>query len=200
MGRGFFAVFIYCQALTLIVGSIIMISNKAKGLSGSTHVAHSQKLMDESTERYHHSCLSAGLIIKKTGKVQDIGHVDFVVNGETVDLKGLKNSSREGKILLEFLNVNGKTGWCNENGTPLWVAFDFGAFFLHVKNVDLYNLAKKKCDLRETVSRVSDCLYKGYRRRGRKDLMSMVLLKDVLESCEHWFLPYAKYSMPMESV
>ena len=65
-----------------------MISNKAKGLSGFNHVAHTQKLIDESTERYHHSCLSAGLIIKKTGKAQDIGHVDLVVNGETVDLKG----------------------------------------------------------------------------------------------------------------
>ena len=113
-----------------------MISDKAKGLSGLSHVAHTKKLMDESTKRYHHSCLSAGLTIKKTGKAQDIGHVDFVVNGETVDLKGLKNSTREGKILLEFLNVNGKTGWCNENGTPLWIAFDFGAFFLHAKNVD----------------------------------------------------------------
>jgi hypothetical protein len=177
-----------------------MISNKAKGLSGSTHVAHSQKLMDESLERYHHSCLVANLTIKKTGKKQDIGHVDFVVNGETVDLKGLKNSTREGKILLEFLNVNGKKGWCNENGTPLWVAFDLGAFFLHAKNVDLYNLAKEKCDLRETVTRVDACLHKGYRRKGRKDLMSMVLLKDVLEHCEHWFLPYAKYQVPIETV
>ena len=57
-----------------------MISNKAKGLSGSSHVAHTKKLMDESTKRYHHSCLSAGLTIKKTGKMQDIGHVDFIVD------------------------------------------------------------------------------------------------------------------------
>ena len=177
-----------------------MISNKAKGLSGFNHVAHTQKLIDESRERYHHSCLSAGVIIKKTGKAQDIGHVDFVVNGETVDLKGLKNSTREGKILLEFLNVNGKTGWCNENGTPLWVAFDFGAFFLHAKNVDLYNLAKQKCNLRETVDKVDQCLYKGYRRKGRKDMMSMVLLKDVLNDCEHWFLPFSEYEIPMDKV
>ena len=156
--------------------------------------------MDESTERYHGSCLSAGLTIKKATKKQDIGHVDFIINGETVDLKGLKNSTREGKILLEFFNVRGKTGWCNEKGTPLWVAFDLGAFFLHVKNIDLYNLAKEKCDLRDTVNRVDECLYKGYRRKGRKDLMSMVLLKDVLESCEHWFLPYAKYQIPLEEV
>jgi hypothetical protein len=156
--------------------------------------------MDESIERYQHSCLSATLSIKKATKKQDIGHVDFVVEGETVDLKGLKNSTREGKILLEFLNVTGKTGWCNENGTPLWIAFDFGAFFLHVKNIDLYNLAKEKCNLRDTVGRVDSCLYKGYRRKGRKDLMSMVTLKDVLENCEHWFLPYAKYQIPIEEL
>ena len=177
-----------------------MISDKARGLSGSKHVAHTQKLMDESTERYHHSCLSAGLTIKKATKKQDIGHVDFVVEGETVDLKGLKNSTREGKILLEFLNVLGKTGWCNENGTPLWIAFDFGAFFLHAKNADLFNLAKDKCDLRDTVYKVNECLYKGYRRKGRKDLMSMVTLQDVLTECEHWFLPYSKYQLPMEEV
>ena len=84
-----------------------MISDRAKSLSGASHVAHTKKLIDESVERYHHSCLCYDLKIKKTGKQQDIGHVDFIVNGETVDLKGLKNSTREGKILLEFLNVNG---------------------------------------------------------------------------------------------
>ena len=175
-------------------------SDKARGLSGSKHVAHTQKLMDESTERYQHSCLSAGLVIKKATKKQDIGHIDFVIEGETVDLKGLKNSTREGNILVEFVNVIGKTGWCNATGTPLWIAFDFGAFFLHVKNIDLYTLAKEKCNMEERVTRVGDCLYKLYTRKNRKDLMSMVLLKDVLENCEHWFLPYAKYRIPIEEV
>tara|TARA_R100001377_G_scaffold57439_1_gene34272 strand:- start:686 stop:1225 length:540 start_codon:yes stop_codon:yes gene_type:complete len=177
-----------------------MISNKAKGLSGSSHVAHTKKLMCESTQRYHHSCLSAGLTIKKTGKMQDIGHVDFIVDGETVDLKGIKNSMREGRVLLEFTNVNGKTGWCNEKGTPVWIAFDVGAFFLHVKNIDLFNLAKEKCDLKDRVTKVSDCLYKGYQRNGRKDWMSMVLLSDVLSQCNHWFLPYQEYDLPIEKV
>ena len=175
-----------------------MISDKAKGLSGLSHVAHTKKLMDESTKRYHHSCLSAGLTIKKTGKTQDIGHVDFVVNGETVDLKGLKNSTREGKILLEFLNVNGKTGLCNENGTPLWVAFDFGAFFLCAKNEDLYDLTQDICDLKDKVTNIKDSLWKGYTRKNRKDLMTSVLLQDVLDDCEHWFLPYKQYRAPME--
>ena len=119
---------------------------------------------------------------------------------DEIDLKGLKNSTREGKVLLEFLNVNGKEGWCNEKGIPTWIAFDFGAFFLHAKNADLFNLAKDKCDLRDTVYKVNECLYKGYRRKGRKDLMSMVTLQDVLDGCEHWFLPYSKYQLPIEEV
>ena len=178
-----------------------MMSNKAKGLSGSSHIAHTKKLMDESVKRYQHSCLSAGLDIKKTGKQQDIGHVDFVVNGETVDLKGIKNSTREGKILLEFLNVRGKSGWCNEKGTPMWIAFDFGAFFLHVKNIELFNLAKEKCKLKDLAKNINDCLYKGYRRSGRKDLMSMVTLKDVLAGCPSaWYLPYQEYEIPIKKV
>ena len=175
-----------------------MISNKAKGLSGLTHVAHTKKLMDESVKRYHHSCLSAKLSIKKTGKAQDIGHVDFVVDGETVDLKGLKNSTREGKILLEFLTVQGKTGWCNENGTPLWIAFDFGAFFLCVRNTHLRELVENKCDWTDEVSKINDALYKGYTRKDRKDLMTVVTLFDVLNTCEHWFLPYQEHRSPME--
>ena len=177
-----------------------MISNKAKGLSGSSHVAHPKNIMCDSTQRSHHSCLSAGLTIKKTGKMQDIGHVDFIVDGETVDLKGIKNSMREGRILLEFTNVNGKTGWFNDKGTPVWIAFDVGAFFLHVKNIDLFNLAKDKCNLKDRVTKVSDCLYKGYQRNGRKDWMSMVLLSDVLSQCNHWFLPYQEYDLPIEKV
>jgi hypothetical protein len=54
--------------------------------------------------------------------------------------------------------------------------------------------------LRETVYRVNECLYKGYTRKGRKDLMSMVTLQDVLADCEHWYLPYAKYQLPLEKV
>jgi hypothetical protein len=76
-----------------------------------------------------------------------------------------------------------------------------GAFFLHVKNSDLYQLAKKKCDLRDTVTKVNECLYKGYRRKGRKDLMSMVNLQDVfIADCEHWILPYQEYDLPIDSV
>ena len=55
---------------------------------------------------------------------------------------------------------------------------------------DTLHLAKDKCNLRDKAYKFNDCLYKGYQRRGRKDWMSMVKLQDVLNGCEHWFLPH----------
>jgi len=178
-----------------------MISNKAKSLSSAGHINQSFKAGTEGQQRFYDSCRALNKEIKKTSKSDDIvNHTDFVVDGQTFDVKGLKKTQKEGKILLEIKNVQGKMGWCNHELKPEWIAFDFGAFFLHVKNADLFNLAKEKCDLRDTVYRVNECLYKGYRRKGRKDLMSMVTLQDVLNGCEYWFLPYAKYQLPLEEV
>ena len=99
------------------------------------------------------------------------------------------------------MNVVGKTGWCNQKGTPMWIAFDFGAFFLHAKNIELFNLGKDKCNLRDPAKNINDCLYKGYRRAGRKDMMSMVTLKDVLAGCPSvWYLPFQEYDVPIKTV
>ena len=35
-------------------------------------------------------------------------------------------------------------------------------------------------------------------RKDRKDLMTVVTLFDVLNTCEHWFLPYQEHRSPME--
>lgn len=166
-------------------------SDRAKGMSGNRHISKTAQLNKRSIERYLISCEKAGKTLESASAKQDIHqHTDYIVDGETVDLKALKESARDGLVLLEFKNVNGKSGWCNPEGTPTWIAFDFGGFFLHAKNIDLYNLAQEKCDFDTSVSRFNQCLYKAYTRRNRKDLMSMVKLQDVLNNCEHWFLPY----------
>jgi hypothetical protein len=54
--------------------------------------------------------------------------------------------------------------------------------------------------MHDKVTKVSDSLYKGYQRNGRKDWMSMVTLADVLADCENWFLPYQEYDIPIEKV
>jgi hypothetical protein len=164
------------------------LSDKAKSISSSYHIKKSYKIGSSGEIRYYESCKYAKLKINKTNKNDDMNHVDFIVNNTTVDVKGLKISHKLGNILLEIKNVQGYDGWCSEKG-PEWIAFDFGAFFLHAKNSDLIQLYKKLCNLNNKTTNPYDCLYKSYTRSGRKDLMTMVTLKDVLNNCEHCFLP-----------
>jgi hypothetical protein len=42
-------------------------------------------------------------------------------------------------------------------------------------------MGEKLCDLGDRVSVGRDALYKGYQRRGRKDLLSIVKMSDVLK-------------------
>jgi hypothetical protein len=97
--------------------------------------------------------------------------------------------------LVEIKNVQGKDVWCSKSGPEL-IVFDFGAFFLHVNNADLSSLVSKKCNLKTMVSKADDALYKGYSRKDRKDLMTIVSLTDVIKECEHWFLPSEPYREP----
>ena len=101
------------------------------------------------------------------------------------------------KVVLEIKNVQGEMGWCNGEQKPAWIAFDYGAFFLCAKNDDLFDLANT-CDWTDKVTNFKDSLYKGYTRKGREDLMTTVYLYDILNTCEHWFLPYEEYRSPME--
>jgi hypothetical protein len=174
-----------------------MISNKAKGMSSHAHIKRSWSVGEDGQQKYYQSCKAAGLDVKKATDRQDMQHIDFVVDGKTVDVKGLKDTHKQGKILLELKNVQGKDGWCSLSG-PNEISFDFGAFFLHVKNTDLIKLVKKKCDLTKTVSKISDALYKSYSRKDRNDLMTVVSLTDVIKSCEHWYLPNNPYYPPMD--
>ena len=175
-----------------------MISRKAQGMSSAAHIYKSQQTGQSGERRFYDSCKAAKKHIKKTGAATDMKHIDFVVDGKTYDVKGLKDSTKEGNILLELKNVQGKNGWCNKEETPEWIAFDMGGMFLCAKNKDLYEASVALCDLNDTVNKAKDCLYKGYTRKDRKDLMTMIKIADVLNSCECYFLPYKEYRQPME--
>jgi len=171
-----------------------MISNKAKSLSSVGHINQSIKAGTEGQQRFYDSCRELGKDVKKASKADDIAnHTDFIVDGQSYDVKGLKKSQKEGNVLLEIKNVQGRMGWCNHELKPEWIAFDFGAFFLCARNTHLRELAENKCDWTDEVSSIENALYKGYTRKNRKDLMTVVTLYDVLNSCEHWFLPYQEY-------
>lgn len=168
-------------------------------MSSHGHISRSYAVGEDGQQKYYQSCKAAGLDVKKASNKQDMKHIDFFVDGKTVDVKGLKDTHKEGRLLLELKNVQGNDGWCSKSG-PEYIAFDFGAFFLHVKNADLVKLIKAKCDLKKKVSKISDCLYKSYSRKDRDDLMTVVSLTDVIKDCEHWYLPNKPYHPPMDLI
>jgi hypothetical protein len=175
-----------------------MISRKAQGMSSAGHIAKSTAVGQSGERRFYDSCKAAGLNIKKTSKKHDLAHIDFVMDGETYDVKGLKDSTKEGNILLELKNVQGKKGWCNKENTPEWIAFDMGGMFICLRNTDLYNTVQKLCNLDDLVGKAKDCLYKGYTRKDREDLMTMITLQDALYGCDHFFVPYKEHRQPMD--
>lgn len=175
------------------------ISNKARQISSFKHIQKSAQTGASGEQRFYDSCKAAGKNIKKSSANHDIyKHIDFLVDEVSFDVKGLKQSQKEGKILLELLNVKGQMGWCNNKETPQYIAFDFGGFFLCVCNKDLYKFVKSKCDLNYFVDKIEDSIYKAYRRKDRMDLITLIKLEDALRTCDHWFLPYQEYKTPME--
>lgn len=167
-------------------------------MSSVRHIQKSQQTGQSGERRFYDSCKAAGKDIKKTSRADDIGHIDFIVDGETYDAKGLKDSTKEGLIFVELKNVQGKQGWCNKHGDPTWIAFDCGGMFLCAKNADLYRAANSLCNLKDLATNAKDCLYKAYTRKDRQDLITMIKIEDVLQRCEYYFLPYKEYNTPME--
>ena len=176
-----------------------MISQKAKNLSSASHIKKSYQTGQSGQRRFYDSCKALGHDIKQANKRQDIAHIDFFLNGETVDVKGLKDEHKNGRVILELKNVQGKDGWCSEKSSK-WIAFDFGGFFLVAKTIDLIDLVKSKCDLNNLVPRLKDALYAGYTRKDRSDLITIVKIQDVLNNCHHKILPYSDYHVPMDKV
>lgn len=175
-----------------------MISKKAKQMSSRNHIKMSEAIGNEGQRKYYCSCKASGLEVKKASNSDDLKHIDFYVDGKSVDVKGLKETHKDGQILLEIKDVRGGDGWCSTSG-PDFIAFDFGAFFLHAKTKDLIKLVQKKCDLSCNVSKIGDALYRSYSRKDRSDQMTIVGLSDVIKSCEHWFLANRDWNFPMEA-
>lgn len=110
-------------------------------------------------------------------------HIDYVCSIGTIDVKGKKRKNRHSNfdmdiVWLEFKSNEGFPGWLY--GTQDFIAFERPYGFILVRTPDLLKLGKSLCNLGEKVAKSSEALYKGYTRKGRKDLLSMVSIKDVL--------------------
>ena len=122
---------------------------------------------------------------KRATKQEQFRHIDFHTFFGTIDVKAKKKLNRRDAkgqdeyVWLEFKNVQGKDGWlCGETDI---IAFERDNDFVLVSRHQLLQMAKSKCDLNKRVTYSRDALYKGYRRNGRKDLISIVKMGDILQ-------------------
>jgi hypothetical protein len=133
----------------------------------------------------------ARLLNKRTTDVraadlkEQFSHVDYISDFGKIDVKARKRVARKDAnvqddlVWLEFKNVQGKFGWLY--GKADWIAFERDEDFVLVKRHDLALMAEKLCDVGDRVAVGKDALYKGYQRSGRKDLLSIVKMSDILK-------------------
>ena len=122
---------------------------------------------------------------RKANREEQFQHIDYFSNFGTIDVKAKKRVSRSDSneqdelIWVEFVNVQGREGWlCGKTDV---IAFERDQDFILIKRNHLLGMCKVKCDLTQRVTNSKDALYKGYQRQGRKDLISIVKMSDVLE-------------------
>lgn len=133
-------------------------------------------------------------LLAKKGKVyeatasEQMQHFDFVLETPEgkewkYEVKARKRIARgdsevnDDTVYLEFLNVRGNLGWLY--GKADFLVFERASDFVIVDRLKLVTMAESKCQVSHKVSSPSQCLYKGYTRYGRNDLVSRVLMTDI---------------------
>lgn len=118
-------------------------------------------------------------------------HVDCILDGYNVDVKGLKKSHLDGYVLVEFKAVDGRAGWCSTGSSADLIAFQFPEGFYVVSKDDLHKLSQNKVIANPSVSRTwkpvvasslapSSGLYMLIQRPNRKDLFTYIRKEDLL--------------------
>jgi hypothetical protein len=110
-------------------------------------------------------------------------HIDVYVEDMSVDVKGLKKTNRDDETVdpdihwIEFQNVNGDKGWLYGKATH--IAFELLDSYLIIDRNVLYEFCKEKIVDRKIKN--TKGLYTLYRRKGRQDVLSIVLTEDLLK-------------------
>lgn len=120
---------------------------------------------------------------------EQFAHIDYHSALGTFDVKARKRMSRNSKKLqdeftwLEFKNVRGNTGWLCE-GSDI-IAFERKRDFVLIDRHPLLKFAEDRCNLTDFVEESSDAIYKAYTREGRRDLISIVSMDDIMAELPH---------------
>lgn len=97
-------------------------------------------------------------------------------------------TTQDHMLWVEHTAVNGKAGWLRAEKLDI-LAFQRLDGFTLVKRVDLLELCDNLCDytILENDGTTNRELYRGYTRKGRKDLCSIIAMSDLdLINTRHW--------------
>jgi hypothetical protein len=136
-----------------------------------------------------------------TTRLHNLQHVDFVWGKWCVDVKGFKKSQREGYVLVEFLNVQGRAGWASKDAKSTHIAFQMEDHFLIVgKNAlrdhaislaGTYTQSKVKRSHRPQKNGYAAIVNQYLGREGRQDVY-VYISRDELQKISHDILPIPK--------
>lgn len=152
---------------------------------------------DKAESSFEAAAHKAGLLCEKASFQEEIRHIDFWVEGVkvprmAVDVKSRKKIKRtdvkfnDELLWIEFANVQGKRGWLY--GSSNIIAFEREQDFLLVDRKLLARLCEKLCDVSRLNVDIRMPLYTGYQRKGRKDLLSLIKITDIVDGIKHTIL------------
>ena len=133
---------------------------------------------------YANLMLDAGFEVVEATLQEQFKGIDFNINaGFSVDVKAMKRLKRSGEkqdkyVWLEIKNTSGGKGWLYKDVD--FLAFERQNDFVMIKKEYPRQLVEDLVDLESVVREASECLYKAYTRKDRKDLLTMVQMEDLL--------------------
>jgi hypothetical protein len=141
-------------------------------------------------EIFEKLAIQKNLKVIKATKKQQISHIDFILVHSSgakymIDVKARKKSARNNGIIsddliwIEFKNVAGLKGWLY--GAADYIAFEREDDFVIVSRANLVLLCERIVS-KSKVTNPKDALYKIYTRTDRKDEISLITMKDILDN------------------
>lgn len=138
--------------------------------------AKSYKYGRDAESRFKELAEKQGWLIRKASEDEDMyDHIDlFMAKPISVDVKSTKKiftDKDDNYHWVEILNVKGKLGWLY--GKADVIAFETIKYWIFVSRLKLVEFIEKNIS-KEFVTNKGDALYRLYRRKGRKDAVTLI--------------------------
>ena len=149
---------------------------------------------DKAEKLFASALAKAGLSFREASFQEEISHIDFFILKDSappvaVDVKARKKIKRsdtetnDNLIWVEFQNVAGRRGWLY--GKADLIAFEREENFILVNRKLFARLCEKLCDITKLNEDVRMPLYTGYQRAGRKDIVSLIKMTDIIDNIKY---------------